>query len=75
MRAGSVDVTKNYTTSGIKEIGDYMYVLKIDLKGKAIIQRIKSDNTEIKFYKIPIHELDTRWANPDAQAYAWIHKV
>ncbi len=71
----TVNVTKGFITSGVKEIGDYTYVLQIDLSGQAIIKRIKSDNSEIKFVEMTEGTIDTFWTDPTTHEYKWIHKV
>ena len=70
-----VNIDKALTVSGVKDIGNYTYVLLIDFAGLALIKRIKSDNTEIKYYKIPSGEMDVDWASPETQDYVWIHQV
>ncbi len=74
----NIDITKSFTISGVKYIGDYIYVLLIDgATDLALIKRIKTDDSEIKFIEIPAGEMNTYWANPDASGYAyvWIHRV
>ena len=71
----TVDVTKGFITSGVKEIGDYMYVLQIDLAGQTIIKRIKSDNSEIKFVEKTSGSIDDFWSDPTLHTYKWIHEV
>ncbi len=76
----NIDVTKSFTISGVKDIGDYTYCLLIDgATDLALIKRIKTDNSEIKFLKIDkgSGELTTKWASPDATGmnYVWIHQI
>ena len=76
----NVDITKSFTISGVKYIGDYIYVLLIDgATDLALIKRVKTDDSEIKFLKVArgSGELTTKWANPDATGmnYVWIHQI
>ncbi len=71
----TVDVTKGFITSGVKEIGSYIYVLMIDLSGQTIIKRVKSDNTEIKFVERTSGSIDDFWLDPTVHTYKWIHEV
>lgn len=71
----TIDVTKGFITSGVKEIGNYIYILMIDLSGQTIIKRVKSDNTEIKFVERTEGTIDAFWADPTVHIYKWIHEV
>ena len=73
----TVDVTKGFVTSGVKEIGEYIYILLIDLAGQTIIKRVKSDNSEIKFRKKSGQSIEDFWATPDGSGivYKWIHEI
>jgi len=70
-----INIDKAFTVSGVKDIGDYIYVLLLDFAGLALIKRVKIDNSEIKYYKIPDGEIVARWADPASQAYVWINQV
>ncbi|KKM84976.1 hypothetical protein LCGC14_1293820, partial [marine sediment metagenome] len=56
-------------------IGSYIYVLLLDFAGLALIKRIKTDDSEIKYYKIPDGDLDADWTSPETQTYVWIYLV
>ena len=71
----TIDVTKGFITSGVKEIGSYIYVLMIDLSGQTIIKRVKSDNTEIKFVEMTEGSIEDFWSDPTVHTYKWIHEV
>ena len=72
----SIDLTKNFTTSGVKEIGNYTYVLLIDGGSPlTLIKRIKTDNSEIKFALRVSGTIDAFWATPAIHDYVWIHKL
>lgn len=76
-----LNIDKAFTVSGVKDIGDYKYVLLIDFAGTALIKRIKTDNSSIKYHCIndPAPEsIDDFWSDPEAHTshghgYAWIH--
>ena len=71
----TVDITKNFITSGVKEVGEYLYVLLIDLAGQTIIKRVKDDNTEIKFTEKTVGTIEDFWSDPTVHTYKWIHEV
>ena len=76
IRPASVDVTKGFITSGTKEVGDYLYVLLIDMIGQTLIKRVKSDNSEIRFTKMPDETvIETFWADPTLHTYVWIYQA
>ena len=60
----SVDVTKGFIVSGVKEQGSYLYVLLIDLSGQTLIKRVKTDNSEIKFAQKTSGTINNFWADP-----------
>ena len=66
---------ENFQASGIKEIGDYTYVLLIDLQGQVLIQRIRSDESGIKFVKKGSQTIEAFWANPASYSYIWVHQL
>lgn len=71
-----VDVTKNFTISGVKEIGVYTYVLLLNAgDGLTLIKRIKTDNSEIKFVLRTTQSIADFWSDPTAHTYVWIHLV
>jgi len=60
--------------SGQKTVGDYDYFLFLEVGRKPmhIIMRIKSDNSEIKFCKIPReNDWTIAWASPATQTYIY----
>lgn len=70
------DITKNFIVHGVKVIGDYTYVLKIDIEGQTIIQQIKSDDTTILFCAKPDGmSIVNFWADPTASGlvYSYYH--
>jgi len=71
----TTDITKNFIISGVKDIGDYTYVLQIDLAGQTIIKRIKTDNSEIKFAQRTEGTIENFWLDPTVHTYKWIHEV
>ena len=71
----TVNVTKGFIVSGVKEIGDYTYVLQIDLSGQTIIKRVKSDNSEIKFVEKTEGTIENFWTDPTVHTYKWIYEV
>jgi len=71
-----VDSTKHYVVSGVKEIGDYIYILMINMSGQTLIKRVKSDNSEIKFVVRPKEETITNfWEDPTQHEYKYIHTL
>ena len=67
---------KNFQSSGVKTVGDYTYVLLISLDGQVLIERVKSDNSEIKFAKKPsATSIETFWEDPTVHTYDWINKI
>ena len=70
-----INIDKAFTVSGVQYIGNYIYVLLLDFAGLALIKRIKTDDSEIKYYKIPDTELVARWADPASQNYVWINQI
>ncbi len=76
-----VNIDRQFTVSGVKEAGGYTYVLLIDFAGLAIIKRINSDESEIKYHCIndPDSEtIDNFWADPEVHTshgngYSWIN--
>ena len=72
----SVDVTKNFTTSGVKEIGDYLYALLINAgNGQTLIKRVKTDNSEIKFVLRTTQTIADFWTDPTVHTYNYINKI
>ena len=65
----------NFVGHGVKTAGNYSYFLLIDMTGQALIQRIKSDSSEILFYKKPVDtSIADFWADPSAydDSYAYL---
>ncbi len=73
----SVNVTKNFVVSGVKYVGDYIYVLLIDSAQLCIIKRIKTDDSEIKFHLIEeVETIETLWENPESHSpYVWFPQL
>ncbi|GAG78814.1 unnamed protein product [marine sediment metagenome] len=72
----SVDITKSFTTSGVKEIGEYTYVLLIDGGSSlTLIKRVKLTNSEIKFVKREEGTIESFWADPTVHTYVWINSL
>ena len=70
-----VNQEKNYITHGVKEIGDYTYVLLIDMAGVSLIKRVKSDNTEILFTKKESGSIATFWSDPTIHSYNYFYTL
>ncbi len=76
-----INIDKAFTVSGVKEAGGYTYVLMIDFAGFALIKRISSDESEIKYHCLndPNPEsIDAFWADPTTHTshgngYSWIN--
>lgn len=76
-----VNIDKHFTTSGVKEAGGYTYVLMIDFAGFALIKRINSDESEIKYHSLhdpDLETIDAFWADPTTHTshghgYSWIN--
>ena len=65
-----------FVDHGVKESGGYTYVLKIDLIGQTIIQRVKSDNTEILFAaKSSATTIASFWSDPTIHNYTYFHAL
>jgi len=75
LESGYVNPIKNFQASGIKISGSYEYVLLIDLEGQVLIERVKTDSTEIKFTKKKTGTIDAFWADPTVHTYVWIHEI
>ncbi len=72
----NVDITKSFTTSGIKEIGDYTYILLLDGGSDlTLIKRVKTDNSEIKFVLRDAQSIEDFWLDPTVHTYVWIHQL
>lgn len=69
------EVLKGFVTSGVKEIGNYTYVLLLDLAGQTLIKRVKTDQSEIKFVKRNVGDIVTFWLDPTIHSYIYIHEV
>jgi len=70
------DPTVNFVIHGVKTVGNYVYVLLVDMTGQALIRRIKNDNTEILFSKKPDQaSISDFWTNADQHTYQYIHEV
>jgi len=66
----------NFQCHGVVTAGGYSYNLLIDLEGQVIIQRIKTDNTEILFAKKPAATtISSFWANRATHTYHYIHAL
>lgn len=65
----------NFVNHGIKEIGEYTYVLLIDMVGQTLIKRF-NDPTDIKFALKPDGtSIATFWADPIAHDYDYLYKL
>ena len=73
MRPFSTNVERSFTNHGVEIDASYTYVLLVDFSGQALIKRVKSDNTEIRFaLKADGTDVDTFWANRASEEYKYI---
>lgn len=65
-----------FITHGVKISGGYTYVLKIDMVGQTIIQRVISDNTEILFTRKPASTtIADFWLDPTLHKYVYFYEL
>lgn len=64
-----------FVAHGVKEIGGDTYILKVDLSGTAIIQKVNSTNTEIFFTRLLSGSIPDFWNDPTIHVYTYIHKL
>ncbi|HED05271.1 MAG TPA: hypothetical protein ENI61_01145 [Ignavibacteria bacterium] len=64
-----------FVDHGVKEIGNYIYILKIDLSGQAIIKRAQPDGQDISFTRHTTGTLPDFWTDPTVHVYDYIHKI
>lgn len=71
------DPLENFVCHGMKTSGSYNYVLLIDETGQTLIERIKTDNTEILFTrKADATDITAYWAADfTAYSYTYLHLV
>lgn len=72
-----VNIDRSFTVSGVKYVGDYIYVLLLDFGNTCLIKRIKTDDSEIKYHVIEEAEpIEIFFANPENHTpYVWINQV
>lgn len=70
-----LNIDKAFTVSGVKDIGDYTYVLLIDFAGLTLIKRVKSDSTEIKYAKRGEQSIADFWSDPTLPTYKYINEI
>jgi hypothetical protein len=74
---------EDFVTHGFKTVGDYEYQLLVDALGTCYIQRLKSDDTDYKFCKLPhvdgtfaqiASAIDAFWVDPSSadKVYSYI---
>lgn len=65
-----------FISHGVKILGNYTYVLKIDLTGQTIIQRINSDQSEILFTKKTDEtNISDFWIDPTVHSYKYFYLI
>lgn len=66
----------NFQAHGVKTVGLYQYILLIDLQGSVLIERVKTDNSEILFVKMPEGtDIATYWASADTYTYKYMNQI
>ena len=72
-----VNIDKSFTTSGVRYVGEYIYVLLLDFGDTCLIKRIKTDDSEIKYHQILSGEtIEQFFATPETHTpYVWINQV
>ena len=74
VKSGKTNFITARIMSGVKTVGDYDYCLLLDMSKKPehLVMRIKNDDTEIKFYKVPYgNDYATVWADPASVSYVY----
>lgn len=71
-----------FTAHGVKTVGDYQYVLLVDGEGACYIERVATDESSIKFCKMPhvdhttfaeiATQIDAFWVSPESHSYVYI---
>ena len=65
-----------FVTHGAIEAGSYLYILLINMEGKALIRRVKTDNSEILFtLKEDSESIADFWAGRVGKAYVYLYEV
>lgn len=64
-----------FVDHGVKEIGNYFYILQIDLTGQTIIKRAQPNGQDIRFTKLTTGTIPDFWADPTVHTYNYIHKI
>jgi len=62
----------NFIATDIATVGDYQYILKVAFgrPRQVIIQRVKTDTSEIRFVMMPHDvDIDTYWAGKTGYSY------
>jgi len=74
----------NFVAHGVKTVSSYQYILLVDEKGQAVIERVASDSSTIMFCKMarPPAEVDTFteqadaiddfWTSPETKTYQYL---
>ena len=78
IRPATVNVMKSLVISGVKYVGNYIYVLLLDAKDLCLIKRIKTDDSEIKYHQIEEEgeTIEQFFANPETHtSYVWFNQL
>ena len=73
-----------FVAHGVKTIDAYMYILLVDQKGQALIERVALDQSTIKFAAMPVSvhthytdialDIDAFWASPTSYTYSYLYQ-
>lgn len=70
------NILLGYVFHGLKTVGDYQYVLLINMEGEVIIMQIKTDQSVAKYKAKPTATtIDNFWSAPDTHTYDYIHML
>lgn len=78
------DPLEAFVVHGIKTVTSYDYVLLVDKSGKAVIKRIASDSSDIKFTAMHSSsivfdniatDIDSFWVSPESHTYKYIFQL
>lgn len=76
---GQLNPIGHYVVSGIKEVGEYLYILLVAMNGETIIKRVKTDNTTILYAKMQeeVGTVNTNnfWADPTIHTYVYLYQI
>ena len=78
MESKGTNFVASRIASGQKVVGDYTYylLLEVGLRPQHMIMRIKSDDSEIKFFAIPTGaDYTTLWTAASSQTYVYANEL